>query len=150
MNTTVRRIADCDRELFLEMSAEFYSSDAVLHDVDRSYHIRTFDELMRSDVYLEGYIFEADGSPAGYALLDRMFSHEAGGVTVWIEELYLRSEYRGRGIGRSFFDMIEKTVPAARYRLEVEPDNLRAQALYRRMGYEFLPYLQMIKDKDNG
>ena len=146
MNTTVRRIADRDRELFLEMSAEFYSSDAVLHDVDRSYHIRTFDELMRSDVYLEGYIFEADGSPAGYALLDKMFSHEAGGVTIWIEELYLRSEYRGRGIGRSFFDMIEKTVPAARYRLEVEPDNLRAKKLYAEMGFSRLDYEQMVVD----
>lgn len=26
---------------------------------------RTFDELMRSDVYAEGYLFEEDGQPQG-------------------------------------------------------------------------------------
>ena len=30
-------------------------------------------------------------------------------------------------------------------RLETEPENERAQALYRRLGYEPLGYLQMIK-----
>ena len=35
--------------------------------------------------------------------------------------------------------------PAARHRLEVEPDNVRAKKLYSSLGYRELPYGQMIK-----
>ena len=33
-----------------------------------------------------------------------------------------------------------------RFRLEVEPSNRRAQALYERLGFEVLPYTQMVRD----
>ena len=33
-------------------------------------------------------------------------------------------------------------------RLEVEPENERARALYARMGFSDLPYLQMHKDAE--
>ena len=33
-----------------------------------------------------------------------------------------------------------------RFRLEVEPDNIRAAALYERMGYKYLGYRQMVKE----
>lgn len=128
------------------MSNEFYHSPAVLHDIDASFHQRTFDELMRSDEYADCYIIEADGVAAGYALLAKTFSREAGGVVVWIEELYLRPTYQGQGLGSSFFRWIEQQLPAARYRLEVEPENVRATRLYERLGYSVLPYRQMIKE----
>ena len=55
-------------------------------------------------------------------------------------------EYRSCGLGREFFAYLEENLPAARYRLEVEEDNERAISLYRRLDYEVLPYVQMIKD----
>ena len=45
-----------DREEFLEMSHAFYKSDAVLHEIDESCHIHAFEEMMKSDLYLMGYI----------------------------------------------------------------------------------------------
>lgn len=147
MNYTTRKIKLSDKDVFIEMSREFYGSDAVLHSIDNSFHFSTFDELMRSDVYLECYIFETDkGEIAGYALLDKMFSHEAGGMLVWIEELYVRSAFQGHGIGTDFFKFLYENVPAARYRLETEPENSRARALYERKGFKNLEYLQMYKD----
>lgn len=145
--TTVsfRRIHPGDRAEFLAMSTEFYASEAVLHPVPEDYHALAFDELMRSDVYLECYIMEADGKTVGYALLTKTYSREAGGLNIWVDELYLRPAYRGLGAGSAFFAFLERTHPAARYRLETEPENERAQKLYRRMGYRSLPYLQMIK-----
>mgnify|MGYP002740687863 FL=1 len=35
---------------------------------------------------------------------------------------------------------------AARFRLEVEPDNEGARRLYGRLGYEELPYVQMVRE----
>ena len=41
-----------------------------------------------------------------------------------------------------------KALPGiARLRIEVEDDNEGAKRLYRRMGFELLPYLQMVIDK---
>ena len=147
MNYTIRKIIQSDKEVFIEMGREFYNSDAVLYNIDDSFHYNTFDELMRSDVYLECYIFEAEGGEiAGYALLDKMFSHEVGGMLVWVEELYVRSEFQGNGIGTAFFKYLYENVPAARYRLETEPENNRARALYEREGFKNLEYLQMYRD----
>lgn len=147
MNYTIRKIIQSDKDVFIEMGREFYNSDAVLYNIDDSFHYNTFDELMRSDVYLECYIFETEsGEIAGYALLDKMFSHEVGGMLVWVEELYVRSEFQGNGIGTAFFKYLYENVPAARYRLETEPENNRARALYERKGFKNLEYLQMYRD----
>ena len=141
------RVADaCDKRAFHEMSREFYSSDAVLHAVDPSFHEKAFAELLRSGTYLTCFVFECGDRVAGYALLSKMFSREAGGMVVWIEEIYVRSAFRGRGVGGAFFAWLRANVPAIRYRLEVEPSNERAQSLYRRLGFSELPYVQMVLD----
>lgn len=147
MNYITRKIKPSDKDVFIEMSREFYAGNAVLHNIDDSFHFNTFNELMRSDVYLECYIFETDkGEIAGYALLDKMFSHEVGGMLVWVEELYVRSAFQGHGIGTAFFKYLYENVPAARYRLETEPENSRARVLYERKGFKNLEYLQMYRD----
>ncbi|MBC8589070.1 GNAT family N-acetyltransferase [Paratissierella segnis] len=146
MNLNIRKIASKDKDIFLAMSREFYSSEAVLHDIDNEYHNRAFKELMRSDMYLDCYMFEADSKIIGYALLNKTYCREAGGPAVWIEELYIVPEYQGRGCGSYFFKWMEKHIPTQRYRLEVEPDNKRAMMLYDKMGYQKLPYVQMMKE----
>ena len=128
------------------MTHDFYHSEAVLHPVPDEYLERSFDEMMRSEQYLTGLIFEYEGRTAGYALLNRSWSQEAGGMAVWIEEIYVLDEYRNRGLGRELFASLEKFAPAARYRLEIEPDNDRAKALYARMGFEPMGYLSMVKE----
>lgn len=145
----VREYKKEDREIYMQMASEFYSSDAVLHSIPQSYIRKTADEAEHSSRYAQIYILEHDGLPAGYALTARTFSQEAGGIVIWIEEIYIREEFRSRGLGREFFFYIEKTGDAARLRLEVEEDNTGAAALYRKIGYEELPYVQMVKDRKN-
>ena len=142
----IRKLTPQDHVLFLDLCREFYHSSAVMHPIPESYYENTFQELMRSEVYTQCYILEYEGQHAGYALLSKSYSAEAGGMVVWIEELYLRPDFRSHGIGSEFFAFLEQEHPAARYRLEIEPDNERAAKLYRSRGYEVLPYVQMIKD----
>ena len=145
MAFSIRKIAPEDRDLFLSMSEEFYASDAVLHKVPTQHHQSCFEELMRSEDYARAYMLLWDGLEAGYALLSLSYSREAGGMCLWIEELYLRPEYQGRGGAHFFFDWLEQIMPAARYRLETEPENFRAKKLYRSLGYAPLDYEQFIK-----
>ena len=85
----IRKMTENDRELYIRMAEEFYSSDAVLHPVPHEYFERTADEALRSDAYAEIYLLEYEGRTAGYGLTARTFSQEAGGQVLWIEELSL-------------------------------------------------------------
>ncbi len=137
----IRKITMSDKDEYLAMVHDFYHSPAVLNPVPDEYFVKTFDELMHSDTYAEAYIFERGGAVTGYALLAKTFSQEAGGLAVWIEELYIKPEYRGMGIGSEALDYIRQNVPAARYRLETEPENERAAQLYCRHGFRPLGYI---------
>ena len=77
---------------------------------------------MEHTPYASAYIIEQDGKTAGYALLARSFSQEAGGMVTWIEELYIRPEFQGHGLGTAFFQFLEAQNDGTvkRYRLEYE------------------------------
>ncbi len=146
----IRKIEERDREDFLRLSAEFYASPVVLHDIPASRHEAVFDEFMRGSAYTDGVILEADGKTVGFGITAKTYSREAGGMVLWLEELYILPEYRSRGLGREFFAYAEgyaRENGYARIRLEVEEDNVRAVSLYERLGYLPLEYKQMLKEK---
>ena len=144
------KLQEADRDTFLEMAREFYHSDAVLKPVPDSYFENTLKECLRSDEYLLCYILEWEENAAGYALLSKSYSPEAGGPVLWVEEIYIRPDFRAHRIGSDFLASLCQKPPAGvrRIRLEVEADNTRAIQLYKRLGFQFLPYLQMVLDKD--
>ena len=144
----IRKLEEKDRQLYKEMARELYHSDAVLHRGPVAHFEKTAAEALSGGGCAEIFILEYDSAAAGYALTARSFSQEAGGVVVWIEEIYIREPYRSKGLGREFFNYIEKEKDGdtVRIRLEVEEKNERAQSLYRQLGYEVLDYVQMIKD----
>lgn len=131
------------------MMEEFYSTDAVLHTVPHSNFEKTFSLLVSGDGRaVDACLAEQNGKAAGYALLSLGWSNEAGGLTVWLEEIYVRPEFRGKGAGRQmitclFHDYADRAV---RFRLETEESNDSARRLYRDLGFRDLPYEQMVLD----
>lgn len=144
----IRRMEEKDRKIYIEMARELYHSEAVLHPVPDTHFEKAADEALCPGGYAEIFILESDSVPAGYALTTKSFSQEAGGMVLWIEEIYVRDAYRSKGFGREFFDYMEKNrgKDTARIRLEVEADNTRAISLYKKLGFGVLDYMQMIKD----
>ncbi len=140
-----RKIEPEDREIYIQLSKEFYSSDAVLHAIPDKNFEKTFELLMNGTPYADCYIFEHEGETAGYALLAKTWSTEAGGNVIWLDEIYIRGKFRGKGIGTEFFAYLDSIADTARLRLEAEPDNEAAIRLYKRMGFRELPYVQFIK-----
>ena len=147
----IRRFMEPDRAVYLDMAERFYLSPAVLHPVPRAYFERTFDEMLRSDVYVDGYLLEDDaGEAMGYMLLSKTFSQECGGLAIWVEELSVLPAFRGQGVGSEALEWVKERYPEARrIRLEVEPENERAIELYRRLGYQELGYYQMVWDAED-
>ena len=81
---------------------------------------------------------DGDGVPFGYAFLTRLWSNELGGDIVFIDEIWVAPERRGRGVGTAVIAHAMQTMRergAVAFELEVTPDNARARALYERLGF---------------
>ena len=143
----IRKFVPEDREDYIRFSTEFYNSSAVDKPVPREHFEQGFDEMMRSDVNVQGYMVICDGNNVGYCVTMKTYSVEAGGITIWIDELFVLEEYRSKGLGRELFKYIEENgdKKLRRIRLEVELENGRAISLYKKMGFEPAPYDGMWK-----
>lgn len=145
----IRKINENDREVMLDMFDEFYHSPGVMHAVPKSHFERTLNEVYSGSPFIDCYIFEQDGKAAGYGQLSITYSNEAGGICVWLEEIYVRPAFQGNGLGSEFLNFVKTEYKnAARLRLEIEPDNDGARKLYKRMGFSELEYRSMIIDKE--
>lgn len=145
----IRSATPADRRILRELFDEFYRSDAVLHPVPAAYHDAALDDLFSGGTTQSCFLLCEQDAVCGYALLSRKYSHEAGGLELWLEELYLRPEARGKGLGSAFFEFLRTyaaSLDARRLRLEVEEENTGAMRLYARMGFTPLDYLQMIRE----
>ncbi len=147
MNITIEKMKSKYKDEITEMMKEFYSSDAV--STNGSYEIfsNDIDECVSNSQYLEGYVFKCENKLAGYAMLAKSFSTEFGKPCIWIEDIFIKKEYRKKGIGKMFFDYIFEKYKGKVFRLEVEHENENALKLYKKSGFDFLPYAEMIKFK---
>lgn len=145
---TARNFIPSDRTEYIAMSSDFYSGDGALHPIGKDHFEDTFDHLLaEEDDSIRGVVLEQDGRIAGYALLVFYWSCEAGGKTVMLDEIYIKPDFRGAGIGSAFMKWLEKEyTDVKRFRLEVCPQNRRVMGLYQRFGYEVLDYIQMIRE----
>jgi ribosomal protein S18 acetylase RimI-like enzyme len=75
----------------------------------------------------------------GYIVLCFGYSLEWLGRDAFVDEFYLRAEYRGRGWGRRTMEFVEEKARSAGIRalhLEVVRGNGSALELYRRIGFQ--------------
>ena len=95
--------------------------------------------------FAKAYVCEKNNKTAGYILLALTYSNEAGGMVVWIDEIYVKPEFRSQGIGSELIDfVIDKYKDnAARFRLEITESNMGAKKLYLSKGFTDLSYRQM-------
>jgi len=145
MQSTIRIMEEKDRRQVLEMMRVFYASPAVLSNGSKEIFETDFNTCISDSPYLEGYIFENAEDVQGYAMIAKSFSTEFGKPCIWIEDIYVKDECRGLGIGSAFLKFIESRYQGSALRLEVEAENERAVNVYKKCGYEVIPYMEMIK-----
>lgn len=146
MESKIRAMTAGDKASVLEMMRVFYASPAVLSNGSEEIFSNDIDACTTNNPYLEGYVFEGECGIMGYAMVAKSFSTEFGRPCVWIEDLYIKDEHRGLGIGRSFLEFISDKYSASVLRLEAEEENEGAVKLYKKCGFSVLPYLEMKKD----
>ena len=145
MNTIIRKMTREDKPIIMEMMRIFYASPAVLSNGSEEIFEADVENCVNDSPYLEGFVFEDNREIQGYGMIAKSFSTEFGKPCIWIEDLYLKPEYRGLGIGSMFFVYLEKTYTDCIFRLEVEEENERAIHVYEKNGFSVLPYMEMKK-----
>ena len=130
----------------IEMMRIFYASDAVHTNGSEEIFQKDVEHCITENPYLEGYVFVEAEQVTGYAMVAKSFSTEFGKPCIWIEDLYIKEPYRGCGIGSAFFKLIGEKYADHLFRLEAEEENERAIAVYKKNGFEVLPYLEMKKE----
>lgn len=145
MRTKIRTMQPKDKPCIMEMMRVFYASPAVISNGSDEIFSNDIENCISDSPYLEGYVFENANEIQGYAMVAKSFSTEFGKPCMWIEDLYIKEIYRGTGIGKQFFDFISNKYTDCIFRLEVEEENQPAIGLYKKCGFEVLPYMEMKK-----
>ena len=141
------KMTEAHRDDVRRMSEVFYNSAAVTHEVPSEYIEKNINEALGENPYFTGYVLIENGSPAGFSYVSAYYETEVGGMCAMIIDLYVDEKYRGRGFGTQLFEFVFREYShAKRFRLEVERSNTSAIALYGKLGFEELGYMQMIKE----
>ncbi len=138
-------MSEADREPVLAMMRRFYRSNAVLTNGSEEIFQQDFENCVGNSPYLEGFVFWQQLEIVGYAMVAKSFSTEFGCPCIWIEDLYITDSFRGQGTGTLFLKFIRKRFPTAVLRLESEPENRRAIAIYEKNGFTVFSYREMIQ-----
>ncbi len=127
------------RELceFEELLDEFTSTQELLHE-----------GLFGDDPAAEALIALVDGTVAGYALFFQAYSTFTGRRGLYLEDLYIRAQYRGTGVGTKLLQAAAAVaVDRKRARMEwtVLEWNAAAKGFYKRMGAVIEPGWRVVR-----
>lgn len=133
----VLRTADPgDLDVLLPLVRDFYAHFDYPYAEEEKRAVLT--AILRSPVVGRIWIVEAGGCPVGYTFLSFYVSIEYGGLTAFVDELYVSPGHRGRGLGTRVLHEVFALAPSLGLRavhLETERANTRATALYLRLGF---------------
>lgn len=141
----IRLMKEQDKNEVIEMMTVFYASEAVSTNGSREIFESDFNNCINSCPYLEGYVFEENDNICGYAMVAKSFSTEFGKPSIWIEDLYIKEDYRHKKLGSLFFDFLKENYKDTIQRLEVDKNNAFAIKAYKKNNFEEVDYLQFIR-----
>ncbi len=101
---TIREAGEGDVETLFGLIVELAEYEKLRHEVhgDREALARA----LFAERSAEALLAERDGQAIGYAILCGTFSTFECRAGIWVEDIYVRPECRGAGVGRAMFERI--------------------------------------------
>lgn len=131
---TLANASDADE--LVELMREFYAFEHLAFD-EAAARI-ALGQILSEGKFGVVHLIRVGAETAGYLVVTFAFSLEFHGRDAFVDELYLRENFRGSGIGKASIEFAAEVCRAegiAALHLEVERENTRAQNLYRRAGF---------------
>jgi ribosomal protein S18 acetylase RimI-like enzyme len=137
---TWREASPADDDAIVAWCAALNHEDPGPRPVPEAHARATLATFRREPVRGRAAVLVVDGVTAGYAFLVSFWSNELGGEVCTVDELYVAPAHRGRGYAAALLRALAAgdgpwpRAPVA-MELEVSPANVRARALYERLGF---------------
>ena len=149
MDIQFRACTEADLPMVQNYVISLYRKDPLEMEMTPKKIHQTFQEFTRLPEKGCIIVFDIDNAVVGYAILVFFWSNEFGGDVIEVDELFVQSDYRNRGIGKTFFQWLEETwhSKAVAFALQTTPTNERAIAFYQRMGFSLSKNFHFIKSK---
>ena len=131
-----RLASENDASVLLEMMREYYAYDGHAFDPDRG-RVALL-AFLREPSFGRAWLICDGSTPAGYIVLTLGYSLEYLGRAAFIDEFYLRENYRGKGWGKialAFAEDQARSLEVRSIHLEVVRQNAGAKEVYRKSGY---------------
>jgi len=135
MTIEFRRAESNDHAVVVGMMRELYASDDLPFPEAGP---AALEVLLREPKLGQCRIIFDDQVAVGYFVLGYGFSLEFGGQDAFLDELYVKPDFRGKGIGKRAVanaTEIARSLGLGALHLEVNSENTVAQRLYRRAGF---------------
>ena len=137
METSFRPAEPSDADALVEMMRGLYEHDRT--PFDEQSHRAALAQLFGTESYGLTCLLLSGGEVAGYVVITFGFSLEFRGRDAFVDELFVKDEFRGRGLGSAAIRFAEGLCRERGVRalhLEVERGNTGAQSVYRRAGFK--------------
>lgn len=142
---TIRSATRADLFAVQNLVEELYSEDANCRHANPSIFL-TYQEFKKRPDKGTLVVFDAGDDLAGYAILIFFWSNEYRSNLIEIDELFVKNQFRGQGLGQAFFQWLETEFPnEAGLTLQVAHANPRAKQLYEKLGFSVSRNIHMIK-----
>ena len=134
-SSPIRRASSDDIPALVALMYDFYAEADF--PLDRQEAAVSFAALMADESRGAVWLAFDEGAPAGYVVLTVRFSMEYGGLDAFIDDLFVRPDGRGKGLGKAllgvlFAECARRNVKAVH--VEVGAGNTVAQGLYASYG----------------
>jgi len=136
MATACVAATENDIDTLLAMMRELYRYDGIEFDEGRQRPALV--RLLRDGSIGRAYLIRDDDRAVGHIFLTFDYGLEYGGSEVWIDELFVREECRGRGVGAAAIRFVEEVCRSwdvQALHLGVAMVNRRALAFYLKNGF---------------
>jgi GNAT superfamily N-acetyltransferase len=107
MNLSIRKIGPSDLETVISLIREFAFFED-LSDVCEVTAEKVSVAMFADGAVLEGLLAFDDEKPAGYALFFPNFSSFRGQRGLYLDDIFVRKEYRGQGVGEALLKEIAR------------------------------------------
>jgi len=136
MSFEIREMLPVDLPAVMELLQEFAKFEQ-LSEYCTATEERFAAALFGESKIADGLVFEAGGRLCGYAIFHPHFSSFRGERGLYLEDIYIKPEFRGGGLGRRAISQIAKIAAARgfeRIDFQVLDRNTPAIDFYRRLG----------------
>jgi len=134
--TAIRLATFDDLPHLTPLVAAFQQEEGIVSDPKQ--RDRALIPLLEGSPHGAVYMIGPGNSPMGYVVFSFIWSVEFGGLEAMVDEVYLRHNVRGKGIGKSILKRLFRTMAAHGVHslsLEVHHKNAKAIQFYKALGF---------------